>query len=184
MPAFGGGPYGQIVDVDVAALVLTSLGTIWGIFTYFQLRSEKSKHDKDQRKFERQLELERQRHAEIVADLQQRNEVIHKISGRLREIQHCVEDHGGEPAYRKRLEQAVRAARALVLEKSSLLREQVVQAVQRETDISTDLFEQRLADAPRADTARRLAEARVRLLDSLARSRDLLQAQGGPEASF
>ena len=95
-----------------------------------------------------------------------------KLSGLLREVQHCTDEHAGDPGYDDRLGAAIADARSLVLRSDRLLGEDVIAAVQRETDLARVAFGRGLGDdaGPQPQPQRDLHAARnlrVTLLDRL-----------------
>jgi hypothetical protein len=128
--------------VEVASLIVAALALAWGVFSHIQARRE------------------RRRHESIVEDLRLRSEAMTELSGLLREVQHCTDEHAGEPNYRDRLERSIEKARALVLRYDRLLGEDVIVAVQRETDLARKAFASQLRGEANEKADRDLHAAR------------------------
>ncbi len=154
----------------MGSLIVAVLALLWGVYTYVELRAERRRHAADQR-----------RHEEIIEDLRRRNEAMTQLSGALREIQHCTDDHGGEPSYQERIERTVKAARSLVLQNARLLGEDVIAIVQRETTLAATVFEHQRRGGAEPDELgelQRVRARRVAILDRLGARAEFPPAPG------
>jgi hypothetical protein len=112
------------VDIVVAGVAILSL--LFGVFSYFHQRSE------------------RRRYEQTVEDIRQRGNVVNKLSGFLREIQHCTDEPGGLARHKEPLERRYWEARQFARLHDRLLGEDVIAIVQDETDLARQVFEKQI----------------------------------------
>jgi hypothetical protein len=108
--------------LEAGSLIVAVLAILWAVYTHFEQRKE------------------RRRHAETVEELRQRSEAITELSGVLREIRHCTDDHGGEDPYQRRIDGSIKEARSFVLRNERLFGEDVIAVVQKETELAGEVF--------------------------------------------
>ena len=139
------------------------LAAIWAVYSHFQQQRDKRRHEA------------------IIEDLRKRSAAMTELSGILREIQHCTDDHGGETVYQRRIDQKIDEARRFVLRHDRLLGEDVIAAVQHETKLARDVFKHQLEGAAIQDDRRALQAARtarVAILNQLATRVDFPPPRG------